>query len=98
MTEYKPELSEDLKGFSVNTSHADYKGLEAIAREEGWTQKSFTRVLSLEAKRHMRQAPTPAPAAPAPVPAAKPNFATMSTRELFAHGLAHGSTPSKRGG
>ena len=86
MAEYRPDLPDDLKGLSINTNHADYKALEALAREEGWTQKSFSRVLSLEAKRHMAsRAAAPAPAAPA----LKPDFSKMSTREQFHYAIAN---------
>ena len=77
MAEYRPELPEDMKGLSINTSHADYKALEALAREEGWTQKSFSRVLGLEAKRVMARGASPSPAPP---PVAKPDYAKMSPR------------------
>jgi hypothetical protein len=88
MADYKPDLPEDMKGLSINTDHADYKALEALAREENWTQKSFSRVLGLEAKRVM--APKPAASAPAaPAPAPKPDFSKMSARDQIAHALAN---------
>jgi hypothetical protein len=94
MADYKPDLPEDMKGLSINTNHADYKALVALAGEENWTQKSFSRVLGLEAKRVTAKAPGPAPAPAAPAPAPKPDFSKMSSREQFAHALAN---PSRRG-
>jgi hypothetical protein len=84
--DYKPDLPPDVKlpaGASINTEHADYKALTAVAREEGWSQKSFSRVLGLEVARHGRAAA----AAPAPAPAPK-SFDKMTTTEQFAHSLA----------
>jgi hypothetical protein len=95
VSEYKPELPADVKlpeGHSINTAHADYKALEALAKEEGWSQASFSKVLGLEAKRTMAKAaaaPTPAPKPPLPA-----NFSKMSTREQFTHAL---TTRSNRG-
>jgi len=43
---YKPELPEGVTlpdGHRVDVSHPSYKALEAIATEERWTQKSFSR-------------------------------------------------------
>lgn len=97
MAEYTPTLPEGMSlpaGSSINVEHADYRALTAVAREEGWSQKSFSRVLGLEVQRQTRAAPAAAPAAPAPAPALRPDFSKMSAREQFAHALA---TPSKRG-
>jgi hypothetical protein len=93
MAEYIPTLPDDMKGLSINTEHADYKALEALAREEGWTQKSFSRVLGLEAKRTMAKAA----AAPAPAPAASgvpANWDKLSVREQMAYSLA--ASPGRR--
>jgi hypothetical protein len=96
--EFKPELPEGMglpDGHSINTSHADYKALEALAREEGWTQKLFSRVLGLEAKRTMTKAA--AAPAPAPAPAASgvpANRDKMSAREQMAYSLAN--SPGRR--
>jgi hypothetical protein len=93
MTAYKPDLPDDVKlpaGASINTTHEDYRKLEALAKEEGWTQKSFSRVLGLEVSRATRAA---APA-PAPAPAPKVDFSKLTTAEKFAY--AH-TTPSNRG-
>ena len=87
-TEYKPDLPEGLKlsaGTSINVDHADFKALAAVAREEGWSQKSFSRVLGLEFQRHERARA----AAPAPPPAAKPDFSKMTTQQQFHHALAN---------
>jgi hypothetical protein len=74
VSEYKPELPEGMGALKINVDHPDYRKLEALAKEEGWTQKSFSRVLGLEASRVMAQAPKPASApAPAPAPAPKPD-------------------------
>src|ERR1700733_7713761 len=102
---YKPELPVDVvlpAGYSVDVNHPAYKQLEAVATEEKWTQKSFSRVLGIEGRRQIAEhaaraaaaAPAPAPAAPAP----KPNFEAMATREQFAYSLAHSPTAKPRGG
>ena len=86
MVEYKPDLPPDVKlpaGASINTDHADYKALTAVARAEGWSQSSFSKVLGLEVSRSER-ARAAAPAAPAP----KVDFDKLSTREQFAYSLA----------
>jgi hypothetical protein len=91
MAEYKPELPEGAtlpKGSSINVEHADYRALTAVAREENWTQKSFSRVLGLEVARHARAAP-PAAAAPAPAAAPKPDFSKMSVQQQIQHALAN---------
>jgi hypothetical protein len=98
---YEPKLPEGVtlpEGHRIDTADERYRQLEAVATAHKWSQAAFSDVLGVEARRvaseHARSragAPTPAP------PAAKPKFATMSTREQFAHSLAHGSTPSKRG-
>jgi hypothetical protein len=94
---YSVDLPPDLKGHSIDTAHPLFKSFEADAVARGMSQENFTAALAAYARGvTAKPAPTPA-AAPAPAPAAKPNFATMSTREQFAHSLAHGSTPSKRG-
>jgi hypothetical protein len=96
MAEYRPDLPEGVTlpaGASINTEHADYKALTAVAREEGWSQKSFSRVLGLEIARHERTraaAPAPAPAASG-VPA---NWDKLSTREQMHHALA--ASPSRK--
>jgi hypothetical protein len=89
MSEYKPDLPPDVKlpGASINVEHADYKALTAVAREEGWSQQSFSRVLGLEVARSER-ARAAAPA-PAPAPAAKVDFSKMTTTEQFAQALAN---------
>jgi hypothetical protein len=92
--EYKPDLPADVKlpaGASINVQHPDYWALEAIAREEGWSQKAFSRTLGLEVSRSERAraaaaAPAPAPAAKADVP---PNWDRLSTREQMAYSLAN---------
>jgi hypothetical protein len=96
---FEPKLPDGVKlppGSSINTAHSDYVALENLAREEGMTQKAFSRVLGLEVARvtAARAAPpAPAPVA-APAPAAKPDLSKMSPREQFAHALAN---PSRRG-
>jgi hypothetical protein len=86
MADYKPELPEGMGSLKIDVDHPDYRKLEALAKEEGWTQKSFSRVLGLEASRVMAQTPKPA-AAPAPAP--KPDFSRMSTAQKFAYALAN---------
>jgi hypothetical protein len=95
MAEYKPDLPPDVKlpaGASINVEHPDYRALEVIAREEGWSQKAFSRTLGLEVSRSER-ARAVAPA-PAPAPAPKADFSKMSTAEKFAHSLAN--SPGRR--
>jgi hypothetical protein len=85
--DYKPDLPEGVTlpaGASINTEHADYKALTAVAREEGWSQKSFSRVLGLEVTRSERAR------AAAPAPAPKPDFSKMTTQEKFHHALVTG--------
>lgn len=71
--EYRPELPEGFApGLKISVDHPDYRKLEALAREEGWTQKSFSRVLGLEASRVLaHQATKPAP----------PDYSRMSTSQ-----------------
>jgi hypothetical protein len=96
-TDYTPTLPEGMelpKGASINVDHPDYKALTAVAREEGWSQKSFSRVLALEAQRHERtRAPQP-PSVPAPAP--KIDYAKLSTTEKFQ--LALERSAAKRNG
>jgi hypothetical protein len=90
VADFKPDLPDDVKlpdGHSINTAHSDYRALEALAREEGWSQKSFSRVLGLEAKRTL--AKVAAAPAPAPAPAPKVDLSRMTTTERFAHSLAN---------
>jgi hypothetical protein len=95
--DYKVELPDDLKGLKVDVNHPDFKALQAVAKEEGWSAKSFNRVLELEARRTMAKAPAPAAVAPAPAPAPRVDFDKMSTRQQFAHSLANGPTRQKQG-
>jgi hypothetical protein len=93
MADYKPDLPPDVKlpaGASINVEHADYKALTAVAREEGWSQSSFSKVLGLEVARSQRApvaSPTPAPA---PVPAATVDFDKLPASQQFFHALANG--------
>jgi hypothetical protein len=98
MSKYRADLPPDLKGHSIDTAHPLYKAFEADAAARGMSQEAFSGALAAYARGAVAKS---APAAPAPAavppPAAKPNFEGMSTREAFAHSLAHGSTPSYRG-
>ena len=95
MTKYSVDLPPpDLKGHSIDTAHPLFKSFEADAVARGMSQEAFSAALAAYA-RGATGKPAPAPAAAL---APKPDLSRMSTRELFAHGLAHGSTPSKRGG
>jgi hypothetical protein len=90
-TEYKPDLPPDVKlptGASINVEHPDFKALTAVAREEGWSQKSFSRVLGLEVARSQRS-PVASPT-PAPAPAATVDFEKLSSSQQFAFALANG--------
>jgi hypothetical protein len=91
VNEYKPDLPEGVTlpaGSSINTAHADYQALTAVAREEGWSQTSFSRVLGLEVARSTRAAaPTPSPT---PTPAPAVDVSKLSARQQFAHALANG--------
>jgi hypothetical protein len=84
-----------LPGERIDDKSPLYVAFAADAEKRGMSQKDFSSHLS-EYVRRSRPPAAPTPAA-APAPAAKPNFATMDTRAAFAHALAHGSTPSKRG-
>jgi hypothetical protein len=99
MAEYKPELPEDIKlpeGHSINTAHADYKALEALATRHGWSQAAFSETLGLEAKRTMAKvAAAPAPAAAA-TPAVPDNWDKLSTREQM-HRALERSAAKRRG-
>jgi hypothetical protein len=102
MVDYLPTFEGMPAGMKVDTSHPDYRKLEAMAKEEGLSQKAFSRILGIEASRVAASAPKAAPpAAPAPAPAPKAavpaNWDRMTTREQFAFGLNNGSTRSNRG-
>jgi hypothetical protein len=100
MVDYRPEFDGMPAGLRVDTSHADYQRLVALAREEGLSQKAFGRLLQLEASRVQAAKPAaPAPAAtPAPAPKAVPaNWDRMTTRERFAFGLNNSPTRAKLG-
>jgi hypothetical protein len=91
MADYKPDLPPDVKlpeGASINTEHADYKALTDVARAEGWSQSSFSKVLGLEVSRSER-ARAAAPA-PAPAPAATVGWDKMTTSQQFHHALTTG--------
>ena len=93
MADYAPTLPEGVTlpaGRSIDTSHAGYKELETIAREEGWSQKGFSRALGLAVKRELAATSQP----PARAPAPKLDFSRMTTSEKFAHALANG--PARR--
>jgi hypothetical protein len=95
MAEYKPDLPPGVTlpvGASINVEHEDYRKLEALAKEEGWTQAGFSKVLGLEVARSERSRVASAPPAPAPAP--KVDFDKLSTTQKFAHAL---TTPSYRG-
>jgi hypothetical protein len=88
--EYKPDLPADVKlpaGASINVEHPDYKALAAVAREEGWSQASFSKVLGIEVSRSERA--RAANVTPAPAPAPAPDPSKMTTREQFAVALAN---------
>jgi hypothetical protein len=86
--DYTPTLPEGMGGLTVNVDHPDYRKLEALAKEEGWTQRSFSRVLGLEASRVAAQTPKPA-SAPAPAAAApvKPDFSRLTTAQKLQYAL-----------
>jgi hypothetical protein len=86
--DYKPVLPVGMempKGASINTDHADYKALTAVATRHGLSQAAFSDALGLEFQRHERAHAVTRAAAPPPV--AKPDFSKMSTRDKFAHAL-----------
>lgn len=87
---YEPKLPEGVSlpaGHSIDTSHADYRALEAMATKHGLSQAAFSDALGYELRRQQARAPA-APAAPPP--AAKPDFSKMTTAQQFAHALAKG--------
>jgi hypothetical protein len=100
MADYLPRFEGMPAGLKVNTEHADYQRLVALASEEGLSQKAFGRLLQLEASRVAAAKPAPVPnGTPAPAPA-KPalpeNFDKLPLRHQFAYGLAN-PTRSNRG-
>jgi hypothetical protein len=104
MTDYRPAFENMPPGLRVNVDHPDYRKLETMAREEGLSQKAFSRILALEASRVAAAKPvggTNVPSTAAPAPAAKAavpaNWDRMSVREQIAFGLNNGSTRSNRG-
>jgi hypothetical protein len=89
MADFKPDVKLPA-GASINTAHPDYKALEAIAREEGWTQKAFSRTLGLEvARSELARAAAPAPA-PEPAPAPAVDYEKMTTSQKFHYALVNG--------
>jgi hypothetical protein len=101
MAEYKPDLPPGVSlppGFKVDTSDPRYRALHDLATRERLSQSAFSQILGVEASRvnaeYERARATPS-AAPTPAPAAKPDFARMSSRELFAYSLAN--SPRTRG-
>jgi hypothetical protein len=97
--EYKPDLPEGMalpKGASINTEHPDFKALTAVARAEGWSQSSFSKVLGLEVSRSERARVTNVTPAPAPAPASgvPANWGSMTASQRFAHSL--GNSPGRK--
>jgi hypothetical protein len=97
MTDYLRTFEGMPAGLKVDVSHPDYRKLETMAREEGLSQKAFSRILALEASRVAAAKPAggtnvPPAAAPAPAKPAKPavpeNFDKLSMRQQFAASLA----------
>jgi hypothetical protein len=82
------------EGHRIDTSHARYKALEALATSQKWSQDSFSGALGIEAGRVNADHATARAAAPAPAPAPKVNFSKMTTTERFAHSLAN--SPGRR--
>ena len=94
---YEPKLPDGVTlpaGASLNTKHPDYVALEKLATEEGWTQKSFGRVLGLEASRSLARPATPAAPPPAPTPPTR-KFSELSTSEQFHAALLKGQAPRR---
>jgi hypothetical protein len=94
---YEPKLSDGLPSLKIDTADERYKALEQLATRENWSQKAFSDVLGIEARRVMASAPKaipePAPAARAAVPA---NWGTMSFQERM-H-WSHEQNAAKRRG
>jgi hypothetical protein len=98
---YKPIIPADAPQLTVDVNDWRYKAAHDFAERSGWTQEQFSKALGNEARRVAASAPKPAPAPAAPAaarPAVPENWDKLSAREQFAHGLAHGSTRSNRGG
>jgi hypothetical protein len=97
---FKAELPPDVKlpdGHSINTSDARYQALHSLAERERWSQKAFSDILGIEAKRvsaEHERARAAAPA-PAPAPAAKVDLSKMNFREKMQHALQQNA--AKRG-
>ena len=71
MAEFTPTLPEGMAlpaGQSINTSHEDYKALEAVAKKHGLSQSAFSDALGLELSRHQRRARTACAIPPRPRP------------------------------
>jgi hypothetical protein len=93
---FKAELPPDVslpEGHRIDTSHQAYKALEAVATEERWSQKSFTRVLGIEARRVSAEAAARAAAPAAPPAPVKPDFSRMSFAEKALYALANPKRP-----
>ena len=99
---YEPKLPEGISlpdGFRVDVNDGRYKALHDLATRERWTQKAFSDVLGIEARRvtadHERARAAQPPAATAPAASALPsNWSTMSSSERLAWSLAN---PKPRG-
>ena len=90
---FEPKLPEGVSlpdGFRVDVNDGRYKALHDLAEREKWSQKAFSDVLGIEARRvsaeHVRARAAQPPAAPAP----KPDFSKMSTSQKIEHALARG--------
>jgi hypothetical protein len=100
MPQYEPKLPDGVSlppGFKVDVADPRYQALHSLAERERWSQKAFSDVLGIEARRvsaeHERARATPPPT-PTPAPAPRPDISMLSTREQFAHALSN--SPGRR--
>jgi hypothetical protein len=90
---FEPRLPDDVKlpeGYSINTTNARYQALHSLAERERWSQKAFSDILGIEARRvsaeHERARATPAPA---PAPSPKPDFSRMTVQQQLHYALSN---------
>lgn len=95
---YEPKLPDGVtlpEGFRVDVEDVRFKALHDLATREKWTQKAFSDVLGIEARRvsaeHVRaRAAQPAPSpAPAPKPGVPEGFSKMSFAAQATYALAN---------
>ena len=93
---FEPKLPEGVSlpdGFRVDVNDVRYKALHDLAEREKWSQKAFSDVLGIEARRvsaeHERARAAQPPAAPAPKPGVPEGFSKMSFAAQATYALAN---------